>query len=154
VTPVGTHTAEAPRRRVSRPALSIIWMGLLATGLLTGCQSDGPGPGNLTLQASEPALPAMERIALTASKCWFRSGNRNFKPYRLAMELNSLTGRPRILLVPRNKPEDRPLAVIEAEGDPATIKAYGALLFSPTGNLMVADIRDWTKGSTTCNSAT
>ncbi|MEX3009414.1 hypothetical protein [Hoeflea sp. TYP-13] len=121
---------------------------LVAAGLLTACQTSGPG--NLTLKSSEAALPTMERIALAASKCWFKSGERSFRAYRLAPELNSFSGRPRILIVPRNRPEDRPLAVVEGEGNPATVNAYGPLLFEATGSRMTADIKRWTSGSTAC----
>ncbi len=63
----------------------------------------------------------MERVALGANSCWFKSGDAAFKNYRLAPELNSFSGRPRILIVPRKSPEARPLAVIQAEGQPARL---------------------------------
>ena len=77
----------------------------LVAGLLSACQTSGPG--NLTLQSSKAALPAMEHIALAANKCWFKSNDRRFSAYRIAPELNSFSGRPRILIVPRARPEDR-----------------------------------------------
>lgn len=94
----------------------------------------------------------MERIARAASRCWFKSGDKRFRAYRLAPELNSFSGRPRILLVPASRPEDRPLAVIEATGDPATIEAYGPLMSASVGNRMAADIRNWAGGSTACGA--
>ncbi|MCP5001037.1 MAG: hypothetical protein GY933_20420 [Hyphomicrobiales bacterium] len=121
---------------------------VFATGLLSACQT--AGPGNLTLKSSDAALPAMERIALAASNCWFKSRDRSFSAYRIAPELNSYSGRPRILIVPRNRPEDRPLAVVEGQGSPATIIAYGPLLSDPTGTRMAADIKRWTGGSSAC----
>lgn len=121
---------------------------LLAAGFLSACQTSGPG--SLTVTSSDAALPAMERIALAARNCWFKSGDRSFSAYRLAPELSSYSGRPRILVVPRNSPEDRPLAVVEGQGDPATISAYGPLLSEPAGNRMAADIRRWTGGSSAC----
>ena len=120
----------------------------LAAVLLSACQTSGPG--NLALSSTDAALPTMERIALAARNCWFKSGDRTFSAYRLAPELNSYSGRPRILIVPRNRPEDRPLAVVEGQGDPATISAYGPLLSDPSGNRMADDIRRWTGGSSAC----
>ena len=40
------------------------------------------------------ALPVMERVALGASRCWFKSKDPAFSAYRLAPELNSFTGTP------------------------------------------------------------
>lgn len=124
----------------------------LAGLLLSACQSPTPGPGNQTANSSDRALTTMERIARAASRCWFKSGDKRFRAYRLAPELNSFSGRPRILLVPASRPEDRPLAVIEAEGDPATIEAYGPLMSAPVGNRMAADIKNWASGSTACGA--
>lgn len=126
---------------------------LTLAGLLLGaCQSPTPGPGNQTAKSSDRALTTMERIARAASRCWFKSGDKRFRAYRLAPELNSFSGRPRVLLVPANRPEDRPLAVIEATGDPATIEAYGPLMSAPVGNRMATDINNWAGGSTNCGT--
>ncbi len=67
----------------------------LAAATLAACQPK-PQP---TSSVSRAALPTMERIALGAIACWFKSGDPAFKAYRLAPELNSFSGRPRILLV-------------------------------------------------------
>jgi hypothetical protein len=120
----------------------------LAAGMLAACQT--AGPGNLTMQSSKAALPAMEHIALAASECWFKSNDRRFSAYRIAPELNSFSGRPRILIVPRSAPEDRPLAVVEGQGSPATISAYGPLFTDSLGTSMAADLRRWNSGSTAC----
>ena len=125
------------------------WVPLgLAAGVLAACQT--AGPGNLTLQSSKAALPAMERIALAANKCWFKSNDRGFSAYRIAPELNSFSGRPRSLIVPRARPEDRPLAVVEGQGSPATLSAYGPLFADSLGNRMAADLRRWNNGSSAC----
>jgi hypothetical protein len=139
----------------TRPVFSTqITALLLGAALFSGCQSSAPGPGSLTVKASQRALPVMERIAIAASRCWFKTGDKRFRPYRMAPELNSFSGRPRILLVPRNRPQDRPLAVIEGQGDPATIQAYGPLLSAPVGNRIATDIKSWTGGSTACGAST
>ncbi|WP_419914988.1 hypothetical protein [Hoeflea sp.] len=119
---------------------------------LSACQTAGTGPGNLTAQSSDAARPAMERIALAARNCWFKSGNRQFRGYRLAPELNSFSGRPRILIVPADRPEDRPLAVVEGQGSPATISAYGPLMSASVGNRIATDVRRWSGGASTCSS--
>ncbi|CZT35294.1 hypothetical protein [Rhizobium sp. 9140] len=114
--------------------------------LLSGCQS-APEPAPVRNVA---ALPTMERIALSANACWFKSGDAAFKSYRLAPELNSFSGRPRILLVKRNNPEARPLAVIQAEGHPAKVDAFGPLFSEPVGTRMTSDIKRWMAGDKGC----
>lgn len=118
--------------------------------LLTACQTSGPG--NLTVKSPDAALPAMERIAVAASNCWFKSRDRGFRGYRLAPELNSFSGRPRILIVPASRPQDRPLAVVEGQGSPATISAYGPLMSDPVGSRIAADVRRWSGGNNACTS--
>jgi len=93
----------------------------------------------------------MERVALGANGCWFKSADPAFKAYRLAPELNSFSGRPRILIVPRNSPEARPLAVVQAEGHPARLQAFGPLLSEPVGARITADVRRWAAGDEGCN---
>ncbi|OCP37564.1 hypothetical protein [Ensifer sp. LC163] len=118
-----------------------------ALTFLASCQS--PRPPAPT--ANSAALPTMERVALGANSCWFKSGDPAFKNYRLAPELNSFSGRPRILIVPRKSPEARPLAVVQAEGKPARLQAFGPLLSEPVGTRMSADIRRWAAGGQGCN---
>ncbi len=48
--------------------------------LVAACQSGRPAAP----AASSAALPTMERVALGASGCWFKSGDAAFKAYRLA----------------------------------------------------------------------
>lgn len=115
--------------------------------LVAGCQSNGPA----SPPASSAALPTMERVALGANGCWFKSGDPAFKAYRLAPELNSFSGRPRILLVPRKSPEARPLAVIQAEGHPARLQAFGPLLSEPVGTRIAADVQRWAAGGQGCS---
>ncbi|CAN7385101.1 hypothetical protein LJR098_003263 [Rhizobium sp. LjRoot98] len=114
--------------------------------LLAGCQSSKPP----TPAQNTAALPTMERIALGANACWFKSGDAAFKAYRLAPELNSFSGRPRILIVKRNSPESRPLAVVQAEGHPARLQAFGPLFSETVGARMTTDIKRWAAGGTGC----
>ena len=124
-------------------------LGCVAASLVLvgGCQSNRPA----SAPASSAALPTMERVALGANGCWFKSGDPAFKAYRLAPELNSFSGRPRILLVPRKSPESRPLAVIQAEGHPARLQAFGPLLSEPVGTRIASDVRRWAAGDQGCS---
>lgn len=118
-----------------------------ALAFVAGCQSaKPPSPGQSTT-----ALATMERVALGANACWFKSGDTAFKPYRLAPELNSFSGRPRILIVKRNSPESRPLAVVQAEGHPAQLQAFGPLFNEPVGVRMATDVKRFAAGGTGCS---
>lgn len=131
------------------PTIAIALMISLAA--LAGCQSKSkPGPGSLAFNSEKAALPTMERVALAANACWFKSGDATFKPYRLAPELDSYSGRPRILVVPASNPGGRPLLVVHAEGNPAKVEAFGPLMMHSSGNRIAADVRRWAGGQSSC----
>lgn len=113
--------------------------------VLSACQSE-----QKTVSTNQAALPTMERVALGANACWFKSGDPAFKAYRLAPELNSFSGRPRILLVPRNSPESRPMLVVEAEGSPARLQAYGPVMNEAHASRIATDVKRWAAGGKGC----
>ena len=121
-----------------------IVVGSLAA--LSGCQSPSRSP----MTVGNAALPVMERIALSANACWFKSKDPSFAAYKLAPELNSYSGTPRILLVHAHSPEARPLAVIQAQGDPAKLSAFGPLLSEPVGSRITNDTNRWARGIQGC----
>lgn len=128
------------RRLTCSLALSAIVIALAA------CQSSKPKPPSV----DRAALPTMERVALAANSCWFKSGDSAFKDYRLAPELNSFSGRPRILAVPKHSPESRPLLVVQAEGNPARLDAFGPLVDGAGGERIKRDIVRWANGAKNC----
>lgn len=125
-----------------------IFFPALALAGLAACTAHSPGEIQLT--GTDAALPAMEHIALNASRCWFKTGDKAFSAYRLAPELQSFSGRPRILVVPYDHPGGKPLLVVEAAGHPARIAGYGALMTSKTGKRITADLKRWAKGNGSC----
>ena len=97
------------------------------------------------------ALPVMERVALGANRCWFKSKDPAFTAYRLAPELKSFTGTPRILVVKRNAPESLPLLVVQAQGQPAKLAAFGPLMQNATVSARVTkDVNHWARGGKDC----
>lgn len=129
-----------PRLTVANAAL----LTALAT-MLAACQTPAPtGP-------NRGALPTMERVALGANACWFKSGDPAFAAYKLAPELNSFSGRPRILLVHKGSPESRPLLVVQAEGSPARLQAFGPVMSEPVAGRIAADVNRWSAGSKACS---
>ena len=130
------------------PASRLLAFAGLATiaATLSACQSS-PKTAPATNRA---ALPTMERVALGANACWFKSGDPAFKAYRLAPELNSFSGRPRILVVHRNSPEGRPLLVVQAEGNPSKLDAFGPLMNEPVAPRIARDVVRWGSGGKGC----
>lgn len=128
--------------RISRGPLGLA----AAAALLSACQSapvSAPAP-------NRAALATMERVALSANACWFKSGDPMFAAYRLAPELNSFSGRPRILAVPRNSPESRPALVVQAEGSPAKVDAFGPMMAGASGERIRRDVLKWSSGGSGC----
>lgn len=135
-----------PERLSMRPLLTAkCLVPIAALAFLAGCQTKTPAP-----RADHGALPTMERIALGANACWFKSGDPAFKAYRLAPELNSFSGRPRILVVHRNSPESRPLLVVQAEGNPAKLDAFGPLMSETVNTRIATDVKRWANGGKGC----
>lgn len=121
-------------------------LALTATAALAAsCQSNTPAKG-----PDRSALSTMERVALGANACWFKSGDAAFAAYRLAPELNSFSGRPRILVVHKASPESRPLLVVQAEGNPSKLDAFGPMMQGTTGPRIVKDVTRWASGGKAC----
>lgn len=130
--------------------LSMVGLVPLAL-LLSSCnQTKTTGPGSISLGTKTSALSVMEKVAIGANSCWFKSKDSDFRNYRLSPELNSFTGRPRILIVPKNNPAERPLLVVQASGNPAEIEAFGPLMTMSVGNRIARDISNWSKGQNNC----
>jgi len=120
---------------------------IASAGLLAACTTArAPEPS-----ASMRALPVMERVALSASACWFKSKDPAFKGYRLAPELNSFSGTPRILIVPAHSPESRPLLVVQASGEHAKLSAFGPLMQDGSISGRISqDVMRWARGGQGC----
>lgn len=118
-----------------------------AAALLAACSSKEKPVAALDIGA----LPVMERVALGANKCWFKSKDPAFAAYRLAPELKSFTGTPRILVVKKNAPESLPLLVVQAQGSPAKLSAFGPLMQDAGINARVnKDVNNWARGGRDC----
>lgn len=117
-------------------------------GLAAACQS---GPGAVAVDSGRDADAVMHRVSRAAQQCWFRSKAPEFSSYRLADELNSYSGRPRFLLVPAHSPESRPLLVVQAEGNPARVEAFGPLMQGAAGKRIAGDVERWAAGSAGCS---
>jgi hypothetical protein len=118
----------------------------LALGLaLSSCQSKP-----VAVRANPSALDVMEKVAVSANRCWFKSGDPAFKAYGFAPELTSFSDRPRILLTRKGSADIRPLLVVQAEGRPARLSAFGPLMNDPIAGRINKDVQKWSSGQSGC----
>lgn len=128
---------------------TIALVALPALALFAACTPKSAS-GPVSIDSSKAALPTMERIALGANSCWFKSKDKDFRGYTLAPELNSFTGRPRFLVVPSRNLAGRPLLVVQAQGNPARIEAFGPMMQQAHGDRIAKDINRWASGQKDC----
>ena len=123
----------------------------IAIVALSACSTPAPvAPRAPT--GGESALDRMERVTLAANRCWFKSSDPAFARYSLAPELSSFSGKPRFLLVPKGKPEAKPLLVVEAQPGSRTLATYGPLMGTEIAGRVNADVRRWTAGNGACGA--
>ncbi|ANG98353.1 hypothetical protein A8A54_03775 [Brucella pseudogrignonensis] len=127
---------------------TIALVALPALALFAAC-TPKPTPPTPT-SVSKAALATMERIAVGANSCWFKSNDKDFRGYAFAPELNSFSGRPRMLVVPARNLAGRPLLVVQAEGNPARIEAFGPMMQQGHSSRISADINRWASGQKGC----
>lgn len=122
----------------------------LAAVLLAACQSKpavrSAGGGK------SAALRTMEQVARAAHKCWFASNDADFTAYSFANELNSFSGRPRFLLVPKRDFGGKPLLVVQASGPAGKVEVFGPLVGTQAGGRILADVDRWSSGDDSCGS--
>jgi hypothetical protein len=116
----------------------------LAGCLDTQTYERGPGPkyGLATLMSDQ------------IRKCWFGAGSSGFSEYAAESDVNPVFNRARILLVPKNDLEAKPLLIVEAvdkNTTQATVSAYGPLMQGAQGARITADLKRWTSGSQACS---
>ena len=126
-----------------RFAFSVI---LLAATGLSACKPEAPRPA----VRGQSALDIMEKVAVAANNCWFKSGDAAFRTYQLSPELSSFSGRPRILLVRKGSRDDRPVLVVQAEGTPPRLDAFGPLLNENVAPRIRQDVVRWANGRNDC----
>jgi len=126
---------------------------LCGVALLSACQSDNRQSETSAGSGKSAALQSMERVAIAAHRCWFASQDPAFRPYRMANELNSFTGRPRFLLVPAKDFEARPLLVVQAEGNSSAVEVFGPLMNEAIGRRISSDVARWATGNNSCGGA-
>jgi hypothetical protein len=94
----------------------------------------------------------MVHVAKQVQACWFVKDDPALKGYKMAPEINSYAGKPRILIVPRSNPAGLPELVAQAEriNGRTTFTSFGPLLKTKDGPRLDASLRAWARGSHTC----
>ena len=125
----------------------ILVPALFAAGL-AACQTGGGSPPPSSAPASNEAHNLARSVGNTIGQCWFGAGQTAFAGYIYSPEPNAVT--PRVLLVPKSQPAERPVLVVEATSG-STLNSYGPLLGGPAAGRIQADLNRWSKGSTSCS---
>lgn len=122
--------------------------------LLSACQGGkAPTTGGSGQSAGSQAVAVLQLVNQAGMNCWFSSKDAEFKALRLIPELDTVYGRPRLLVLKRNSPQSLPVMVIEAHGNPTTIETYGPLAQTALGSRINADIKRWSSSRTQSCSA-
>ena len=100
----------------------------------------------------QSAQEIMVRVAKRMQACWFARKDPRFRPYKLAAEINSYAGKPRVLIVPAKRPTALPKLVVQAQtvkGRPS-VTAFGPMLEGKNGAKIRADVDRWVRGEQAC----
>ncbi len=122
---------------------TIALVALPALALFAAC-TPKPTPPTPT-SVSKAALATMERIAVGANSCWFKSNDKDFRGYAFAPELNSFRASTYVG-GSCSKSGGTPAPVVQAEGNPARIEAFGPMMQQGHSSRISADINRWASG--------
>ena len=138
--------AAAPGRMGTALALTLALF-------VAACQGGKTPTPNAGASANSQAGVVLQRVNQAGMNCWFRSKDAEFEALRLIPELDTIYGRPRLLVLKRNSPQNLPVMVIEAHDNPTTIETYGPLAQTALGSRINADIKRWSSSSSQACSA-
>jgi hypothetical protein len=111
--------------------------------VLAACAPSRPLPsGNASHSA---AVEILQRVNSQAHQCWLKDDQ--FSAYGIVPELDT-AGTPRLLVIPRGKPQSLPQLVIAANGSEVSI--YGPLGSSALAPRIRADVSRWSGGGGGC----
>ncbi|MEP1092847.1 MAG: hypothetical protein ABJH63_11235 [Rhizobiaceae bacterium] len=133
---------------VASSAVPMVGLAAVVTAALAvaGCTQ--------TAKSSIGPRATMVHVAKQVQSCWFakKGGDPALNGYVMAPEVNSHTGKPRILIVPKNNPGGLPKLVAQAETSQGqtSFTTFGPLLATADGPRLDASLRAWSRGSKTC----
>ena len=117
---------------------------ILSAALLAACT---PKPKVTVVKPSSHAVAVatLQKVNTQAHDCWMT--DKAFKSYGLIPELDT-TGTPRILVIPKGKPQALPKLVIASNG--RSVSTFGPLAEGDMAGRINADVARWAAGSTGC----
>jgi hypothetical protein len=118
-------------------------LALAALLALAACQTKPNRPA--VPSPSAGAVATLQRVNASAYECWGK--DKAFKAYGIIPELDT-TGTPRILVIPKGKPQALPKLVITATGK--SVQTFGPLAASPLAPRINADVARWAAGGAGC----
>lgn len=118
----------------------------LAAAMLAACT---PKPKVTLVKPSSQAVAVatLQKVNTQAHDCWMTDNA--FKAYGLIPELDT-TGTPRILVIPKGKPQSLPKLVIASNG--RSVSTFGPLAEGTLAPRINADVARWASGSTGCTA--
>ena len=120
---------------------------LTASLALAGCNT-ATKPSASMPSAHSQAVALLQKVNSSAHDCWLKDSD--FAAYGIVPELDT-SGTPRLLVVPRGKPQALPNLVIAASG--RSVQTYGPLAQSPLAPRINSDILRWAGGNKDCKAA-
>ncbi len=93
-------------------------------------------------------VAVLQRINDAAQRCWIKSGDPAFSAYRIIPELDTHSGKPRILMLRAGRTAGLPELVIEV--DARQINTYGPAQRTGLAARINRDIVRWGTGGTDC----
>lgn len=130
--------ARSTGRTINWQAVAVLGL----TALLSGCNSSKP---TANIGSHSIAVTMLQQVNSQAHKCWLKDSD--FNAYGIVPELDT-TGTPRLLIIPRGKPQALPNLVIAATG--SNISLYGPLTSSELAPRINNDVSRWSKGGSGC----
>ena len=114
---------------------------------LTACQTKPNRPSVPGPSAHAIAVSTLQNVNANANSCWLK--DKSFKSIGIVPELDT-TGTPRILVIPKGKPQALPQLVISASG--RSVQVFGPLATSPLAPRINADVSRWAAGGSGCTA--
>jgi hypothetical protein len=112
---------------------------------LAACQTKPNRPS--VPSPSTGSVATLQRINASAYECWAK--DKTFKAYGIIPELDT-TGTPRILIIPKGKPQSLPKLVITATGK--SVQTFGPLAQSNLAPRINSDVARWAAGNSDCTA--
>lgn len=120
---------------------------IVAIASLSACQTRGPAVHIVKPNNHAVAVSSLQRINAKAYECW--ATDKAFKAYGIIPELDT-TGTPRILIIPKGKPQALPQLVIIAAGK--SVQTFGPLAQSSLAPRIQSDVTRWASGAASCTA--